>query len=77
MICLLCLSACSDRKGPKILVGRSKGFVISVQLDEMAAVSLSKIPTLRELYKTSVLRAIDLPKARYQPKDTYLDRVSL
>lgn len=43
----------------------------------MAFVNLSKIPTLRELYKTSVLRAIDLSKARYQPKYAYLDKVAL
>ncbi|KAH9928710.1 A1pp-domain-containing protein, partial [Fomitopsis serialis] len=40
----------------------------------MAAVGLSKIPTLRELYKAAALRASAL---RYQPKDQYLDRVSL
>ncbi|KZT73067.1 A1pp-domain-containing protein [Daedalea quercina L-15889] len=43
----------------------------------MAAVSLSKIPTLRELYKATALKAIELSKIRYQPKDDYLEKVSL
>ncbi|EPT01376.1 hypothetical protein FOMPIDRAFT_1023283 [Fomitopsis schrenkii] len=43
----------------------------------MATVSLSDIPTLRELYKASVLRVADLSKAHYQPKDAYLDKLSL
>ncbi|PCH42242.1 A1pp-domain-containing protein [Wolfiporia cocos MD-104 SS10] len=40
-------------------------------------VGLTKIPTLRDLYKASVLRAVELSKTRAQPKAPLLDRVSL
>ena len=41
-------------------------------------VSLSKIPTLRELYKSGVLRGVaDPAKLRHPPKSALLDRVSL
>ncbi|KAI0331853.1 A1pp-domain-containing protein [Cubamyces sp. BRFM 1775] len=41
------------------------------------SVSLSKVPTLRELYKAGVLKAVEAAKARYPPKPALLDRVSL
>ncbi|KAI0368809.1 A1pp-domain-containing protein [Pilatotrama ljubarskyi] len=41
------------------------------------SVGLSKIPTLRELYKSGVLKTAEAAKARYPPKPTLLDRVSL
>ena len=41
-------------------------------------VSLSKIPTLRELYKSGILRGVaDPAKLRHPPKSALLDRVSL
>ena len=51
--------------------------VLTVISSVMAAVSLSKIPTLRELYKATALKAIAPSKARYQPRNEYSDRVSL
>ncbi|KAH9838333.1 A1pp-domain-containing protein [Rhodofomes roseus] len=42
--------------------------------DSLFSSILSRIPTLRELYKASALGAIE---QRYQPQDAYLDRVSL
>ncbi|CDO74486.1 hypothetical protein BN946_scf184979.g41 [Trametes cinnabarina] len=41
------------------------------------SVPLSKIPTLRELYKAGVLKGTEAAKARYPPKQALLDRVSL
>ncbi|OSC98278.1 A1pp-domain-containing protein [Trametes coccinea BRFM310] len=42
------------------------------------SVPLSKIPTLRELYKAGVLKGTaDAAKARHPPKQALLDRVSL
>ncbi|OCH84726.1 A1pp-domain-containing protein [Obba rivulosa] len=40
-------------------------------------ISLSKIPTLRELYRTSVLRAADPAKLRHPPRGSLLERISL
>ncbi|KAI8980051.1 A1pp-domain-containing protein [Trametes punicea] len=41
------------------------------------AIPLSKVPTLRELYKAGVLRSAESAKARYPPTSALLDRVSL
>ncbi|OBZ72476.1 High-affinity glucose transporter [Grifola frondosa] len=41
------------------------------------SVGLSKIPTLRELYGSAVLKAADTAKLCYQPRPSLLDRVSL
>ncbi|KAI0360221.1 A1pp-domain-containing protein [Trametes cingulata] len=41
------------------------------------SVGLSKIPTLRELYKSGVLKTAEAAKARYPSKPSLLDRVSL
>ncbi|KAI0661785.1 A1pp-domain-containing protein [Cubamyces menziesii] len=41
------------------------------------SVPLSKIPTLRELYKSGVLSTVEAAKARYPSKPALLDRVSL
>ncbi|KAI9061110.1 A1pp-domain-containing protein [Trametes sanguinea] len=41
------------------------------------SVPLSKIPTLRELYKAGVLKGADAAKARHPPRQALLDRVSL
>ncbi|KAH9903082.1 A1pp-domain-containing protein [Cubamyces lactineus] len=41
------------------------------------SVSLSKIPTLRELYKSGVLKNVEAAKMRYPSKPVLLDRVSL
>ncbi|KAI0767995.1 A1pp-domain-containing protein [Trametes elegans] len=43
----------------------------------MSAVGLARIPSLRELYKSGVLKATESAKARYPPKPALLDRVSL
>ncbi|KAI0951038.1 hypothetical protein AcW1_008186 [Taiwanofungus camphoratus] len=40
-------------------------------------VGLPKIPTLRELYRTSVMKRAQVSTTRYQPKGALLDRVSL
>ena len=41
-------------------------------------VALSRIPTLRELYKSGVLKAVaDTVQVRHTPKSTLLDRISL
>ncbi|CAL1716891.1 unnamed protein product [Somion occarium] len=40
-------------------------------------VELSKIPTLRELYKSGVLHAVSAEKAHFSPSSKLLDRVSL
>ncbi|EMD33911.1 hypothetical protein CERSUDRAFT_117441 [Gelatoporia subvermispora B] len=40
-------------------------------------VTLSRIPTLRELYRTSVLRLADSAKPRHQPRGCLLDKISL
>ena len=41
------------------------------------SVGLAKIPTLRELYKSGVLKGVEAAKHRYPPKAALLDRVSL
>ncbi|KAI0822535.1 A1pp-domain-containing protein [Trametes gibbosa] len=41
------------------------------------SVGLSKIPTLRELYRSGVLKSADAAKLCHQPKAALLDRVSL
>ncbi|KZT07729.1 A1pp-domain-containing protein [Laetiporus sulphureus 93-53] len=40
-------------------------------------VGLSQIPTLRELYRASVLKLQDVSKLRHQPRGSLLDRISL
>ncbi|KAI0635597.1 A1pp-domain-containing protein [Trametes polyzona] len=41
------------------------------------AIALSRIPSLRELYKSGALKSADAAKIRYPPKPALLDRVSL